>query len=1418
MKLNYTSLLFLIVCSVSLVSCHTLQPVKSKSGIEKRPKEEMMKEAWEFEWLRTKDPALNEIPMDRLKIAYDYALTVREKAKKTRTAISSVNWQERGPNNVGGRTRSVIYDRNDPTLKTVWAGSVGGGLWKSTDITATNPNWTKVNDFFDNIAITTIAQHPKNFDTLYFGTGEGWGNGDAIRGLGIWRSINGGVNWSQLASTNNSDFYYVQKIIIDSTGNVYAATKNNGLMKSTDHGNTWTKVLGDLVGHTNNRCADIEMAGDKDIYVSFGMGNAGAIFKSDFATHGANTGNVGNWTDITPSGTFLRIELSVAPSDPNRIYALCENGLGGTPLIRRSTTGGLAWINCASAGFCDQGTFNNDFTRNQDWYDLISAVDPNNPDIIYIGGVDGLKSTDAGATWNQITSWTGGASGACSAPNVFVHADHHAIMFKPGSSTEILWGTDGGVFRTTNAGVSFVERNQGYNVTQYYACALHPTQESFFLAGAQDNGTHRLTQSGIGNGVSVTGGDGAYCHINQTNPNIQVTSYIYSNYFYSNDGGNSFNSMAGNSGSGNFINATAFDHQNNRMYGTFTNGNYELITNVGTTNNRSTKSISSVIGNRRVSTIKINPINSNTVWMGSNRSDSSLKVLKINNASGTISAINKSNGLPTTNGLFVSNIDIQSNDTNHLILCISNYGANSIWESTDGGDNWNSVEGNLPDLPVRCVMFHPDSSDMAFIGTDLGVWSTTNLNGASTDWTQTNSGLANTRVEQFKYREWDHVLLAATHGRGLFTTVIPHTPRINFNPGILQVKEETQNMLNCRGYKDYTVNLKCTYPPVGTVNTTVQVALGNAVAGSDYQYTTNGSFTTPSTAAVFNAGTLNVPVVIRIFDDNQYEPVIDSVRLNVVINSGNALLGDVNTCTVRISDNHDDPLLTRKTIWSENFESGINPPASWTYAQSNTNRWGNKNFVCASGINNYTMQIFNNATNSCGYDNGATSNAVVYRLVNANNFVNLETDFDWIGEAELGYDWAELVYSTNTVTPSWTVVPGSPEMVNANTVQHASVTLPASLNNTSFLLGWRWVNDAAVGITGIGIDNIVVSGDTARNIENTLYSQQQYLGPNEDIYFYHPDGDILARIENFSAHDYGCTTLETDRAGASAQFLPGETNVLKKIFDKAYRAVPANNNTNGNYRITLYVTTAEKNGFEAQGRTWTNDAFLFKTANSITLANSTTPRQYATNIVKNNFLNGYSITGEFNTGFSGFGIGNPGALSALPLQLISFTATTQDAAHLLQWETANETDVDYFDIERSENGVDFFKVGDHAAKNQIKNQYQFTDIQAKANQTASIYYRLKMMDRDGKFVYSWVIEVKNDINGELSLYPNPVTDLLQIKAQEDMHISLLDVQGKVIRRQFITAGIHSMNVNGLSAGVYFIRNDKKESLYKFEKK
>lgn len=729
-------------------------------------------EDYYLEFRKTRDLTTNSVPTERLIPALKY-LKERQLIESD-APISGIDWQERGPNNVGGRTRAILFDRADTSGKVVFAGGVGGGLWKTTDITQLAPNWTKIDDFFSNIAISCIIQDPNNTQIMYFGTGEGRYNIDAIRGLGIWKSTNGGNNWSQLASTNNSGFYYIQKIAIHpGNGYLFAATRSAGIMRSTNGGNNWTSVLTTGVS-VQERASDVSMGADNSVYAAMG-----GVIWTDGVYKSTNAGN--SWTKLNtalsgfPSTGFGRLELGCAPSDPQRLYVVAQNSATfGILGIYKSTNGGVLFTPVTLPVDADP-QIGPDYTRMQAWYDLPCTVDPNNADVVYVGGIDLFKTTTGGLAWTQFTHWYGGFTFQD------VHADQHTIIFKNGNSNKVLFGNDGGVYYTTDATALIPilkGKEYNYNTTQYYGCAIHPAANTtHFLAGAQDNGSHKFTSAGINSTPEVSGGDGALCHIDQNEPQYQWTAYVYNNYFTSTDGGESFSSVD-ISNDGQFINPTDYDDVANKMYCGNTPSTYLRWESPQTDVTTATTSAVTVsaFGTQSVTAVKVGNT-PNRVFFGLDSGG----VVRVDNANtGTsISGVNISTGLPV--GGYVSCVEVQSGNDNHLLVTYSNYGLNSVWESMNGGASWTSVEGNLPDMPVRWASFSPVNNDQALVATELGVWTTDNLNGTSTNWGPSNSGLANVSTYMLQHRASDKTMIAVTHGRGLFSTDAFSTPSADFS-------------------------------------------------------------------------------------------------------------------------------------------------------------------------------------------------------------------------------------------------------------------------------------------------------------------------------------------------------------------------------------------------------------------------------------------------------------------------------------------------------------------------------------------------------------------------------------------------------------------------------------------------------------
>jgi photosystem II stability/assembly factor-like uncharacterized protein len=752
------------------------------------------------DYFETLDPETGTVPRQRLLTAYSETKT----AKLLKPSGSDLQWTGY-PAVMGGRTRTLMFDPNDPNHKKVWAGGVTGGLWYNTDITNAYVSWVPVGDFWSCLSIRCITSDPIHPLTFYVGTGEPETAMQTYRessglGDGIWKSTDGGQTWNVLPSTLN--FAYISKIIVrNEAGNsvIYAGVvsglyhgihqtlPSDGLFRSDDGGNTWQQVLPDILGKSVPYSpSDVVINSNGRIFVGTmpNLENNGAatILYSDAGTIGSWTVNETFRNEIiadTAKTIPGRVVFACAPSDPNVVYALIAQGFNNSfngfnyfycYRIYRSGNQGISWAR-KTLPWNTNGQPNFAYLA---WHALDVAVDPNNADNVFIGGLDVQKTNDGGNSWDRVTDWSLMYSGG--GPQ-YVHGDQHVLLFKPGSSDELVLGTDGGVFYTTDATSTepfFEERNNDFNTLQFYTGAIHPvagTEE--FLGGLQDNGTLRYTGTPLSIYSMVSGGDGAFCFYDKDEPNYSITSVYYNQYFTFDNGGFQ-NYITDFYQSGVFVNPADYDNINNTLYANACDfvGNY--LDNILRINDITTYygyygSFVPVNTGAQVyfSALKWSPYSpsGNTIlYLGTQ----SGQLFRIQHAeSNPVSTEITGSAFPVAN---LISIDVHgSEDT--LLVTFSNYGISSVFVSYNRGQSWHNREGNLPDMPVRWGIFHPQNSKQAMLATETGIWTTTNLNEENVIWTPEVEGLANVRIDMLNLREADNTVLAATHGRGFFTAI-----------------------------------------------------------------------------------------------------------------------------------------------------------------------------------------------------------------------------------------------------------------------------------------------------------------------------------------------------------------------------------------------------------------------------------------------------------------------------------------------------------------------------------------------------------------------------------------------------------------------------------------------------------------------
>jgi len=713
-------------------------------------------------------------------------------------------WSPLGPGNFGGRTRTLVIHPTQPD--TMYAGGVSGGVWKTSDGGQT---WTPLADQIVNIAVNSMAMHPENPDVLYVGTGEGYfreivrGTWLPLRGAGIFWTGDGGATWSQLPSTDTSDFHWVNDLIVSprNADVIYAATRT-GVHLSEDAGESWTHLLD---SDANGGCLDLALRTDRAqdwLFASCGTLAQATVYRRKMI-------RTGEWEAVLSEPGMGRTSLAIAPSDQSVIYALSASN---TPLsgnrgdqhlhaVYRSNSGGapgtwnvqvdhddpvelnaLLLTNPISANYvaCDWGS--SDSWTPMGWYCNVIAVDPVDPDVVWAAGVDLFRSDDGGRNWGLASYWW--ATRDAWDPS-WVHADQHTIVFHPdynGTTVRTMFtGSDGGIFRTDNpnaavgrsptaicdpgySAVIFEDLNHGFGITQFYHGAPFPGGEAYF-GGTQDNGTLLGRDSWGGDGWRhISGGDGGYVAVDPDNPN---NLYAESQRFYfkrSTDGGQTFevalNGVAEDYSDFLFITPFVMDPNNSARL--WAGGRRLWRTDTRASEWTAASSIN--LGSGQISALAVAQANSDFVVVGDThgfiyRNDEAL-------AAGHTTIWQSSR--PQIG--FVSSLAFDPSTPGRIYATYAGFGGPHVWRSNDWAVTWEAIDGtgttSIPDIPVHSMVVDPDNPRRLYIGTDLGVMTSTN--GGLT-WAVENTGFANAVTEWLALEsdgQGDPWLFAFTHGRG----------------------------------------------------------------------------------------------------------------------------------------------------------------------------------------------------------------------------------------------------------------------------------------------------------------------------------------------------------------------------------------------------------------------------------------------------------------------------------------------------------------------------------------------------------------------------------------------------------------------------------------------------------------------------
>ncbi|REJ80926.1 MAG: T9SS C-terminal target domain-containing protein [Bacteroidetes bacterium] len=777
-----------------------------------------------WEKMRLADPLTGEIPVGIRARELAFAAGLPQMQTNPISRMQS-NFVSRGPFNVGGRTRAIAIDVTNENI--MFAGSVNGGLWRSSDAGA---SWTRVSSLNDNPAVTWIVQdkRPGHTNKWYYSTGEGIGasasaSGAYFLGNGIYKSTDGGLTWNVLPSTaTNTPQTFDQpyditfKLVCDpssTTSDVLYMACYGSIYKSSNGGTNWTIERG---GSPYSYFSDVDVTSNGTVYATLDSdGGQKGVWRKDVSL---------GWFNVSPPGwdtaTYGRVVIGVSPSNENVIYFLGETPFNGkmntnwkgdpewnslwkyTYISGNGTGSGGMWQDL-SQNLPQDGSQLGNF-NSQGGYNLIVAVHPTDTNVVFIGGTNLYRSTDGFSTSNN-TTLIGGYDPLSTIPFYGVypnhHSDQHNIVFMPSNPDVMLQANDGGLNFTNNCRANPVVwdlLNNGYNTSQFYTVAIDhgPANNDIIIGGLQDYGTwFTNTTNGQAPWVHPGLGDGAYCAIDDGHNNYYMSRQEGKTAKVSLDANGNvlgFRRIDPIGASGYlFINPFILDpNDNNIMYMAagnklWRNDSLNIIPLTGEWDTISTGWFqmpdTMTVAGMNISAIAAARTPANRVYIGTNKRN----IYRIENANSATPVMTDISSVSFPTNGYVSCIAIDPNDGNKIIVTFSNYNIYSLFYSPDAGATWQKIGGNLEansigtgnGPSVRWATIVPTSSgNVYFVGTSTGLYATNNLTGLTTVWTQmAPNEIGKVVVDMMDFRSADGLLAVATHGAGVFSAYITDT-------------------------------------------------------------------------------------------------------------------------------------------------------------------------------------------------------------------------------------------------------------------------------------------------------------------------------------------------------------------------------------------------------------------------------------------------------------------------------------------------------------------------------------------------------------------------------------------------------------------------------------------------------------------
>ncbi|MFK7032595.1 T9SS type A sorting domain-containing protein [Flavobacterium oreochromis] len=624
-----------------------------------------------------------------------------------------------------GRVNCSVTDPNDENI--IYIGAAAGGVWKSID---GGLNWSPKTDFIESIAISGLAIDPNNTNILYAMTGDADGRDMPFGGL--YKSNDGGETWRKIGGL---DVRYGRSILVNpNNSNVVIVGTDLGIYRSEDGGLTFrqtsnSEIVYQLAFHPTD---------PNIVYASNSSGADSFIYKS-----------IDNGITWEIKKTFVEVKkmlMATTQADPNYLYLLGANtsgNLNGFKGIYLSVDSGENFV------------LKNDTTdileSYQSYYDLAFAASQTNKDLIYTGCLNLWNSNDGGVTFVKLNSWNG-----ISSPR-YTHADIHNIR-TVGSNVYVC--SDGGIYISKDAANTFTNRTGGLQISQFYKMDTSPLTNSRLVGGLQDNGGFTSDNDSWAN---FYGADGMDAAINPLMPHLA--------YGFTQNGGGLYEYNFNSKKQGSFIVSHSKGEWVTPLEISNTGNIYGGWKEVEQLEYRSWKSVTANSNGNNIRNMKVNPLHPNRVlyyrksaarpafdeliYTDEERDDLGKLVPKVLT-------------LPTTRSLFRTLSVIEFNPVNPDIFYIVY--ASRIYKTADSGKTWADITFNFPNSPIYCLAAQGNQKNSVYVGTSLGVYY---FDEESNSWSLFNNGLPRVRVTELKINVSENNLTASTYGRGIWRVALP---------------------------------------------------------------------------------------------------------------------------------------------------------------------------------------------------------------------------------------------------------------------------------------------------------------------------------------------------------------------------------------------------------------------------------------------------------------------------------------------------------------------------------------------------------------------------------------------------------------------------------------------------------------------